>query len=278
MKNIKIYAFSDEASANINNQIDALIRNNLDGMEIRNVDGINISSITKEKAKEVKAKTDAHALSIWSIGSPLGKIDIHDDFKPHLEMFKHTLEIAEILDCKNIRLFSFFMPKKLSADIYKEEIIDRLGKFTEIASNYDITLCHENEKEIYGDIPERCLEIHKYFPEIKAVFDPANFVQCGVDTIKAWEMLKDYVCYIHIKDALIDGHVVPAGSGIGNVQKIARDFIERGGKSFTIEPHLTVFSGFEQLERKGESINTHISFPDNDTAFDTACKCFKNLL
>lgn len=277
MSNIKIYAFSDEVSPSVDQQIDALLRNNLGGMEIRNVDGENISDITKEKAKEVKGKLDANGLCVWSIGSPVGKIHIQDDFEKHLGKFKCTLEIAEILNAKNIRLFSFFMPKNCDPNIYKEQVFTRLGKFAEAAKDYDITLCHENEKGIYGDTAERCLEIHKRLPTIKAVFDPANFVQCGVDTLKAWELLKDYVHYLHIKDALADGFVVPAGKGLGNVEKITKDFIARGGKNFTIEPHLTVFSGFEALEN-GEELKTRYKFSSNDVAFDTACESFKTLL
>ncbi|MBQ6706251.1 MAG: sugar phosphate isomerase/epimerase [Clostridia bacterium] len=277
MSNIKIYAFSDEASPYIDKQIDALLRNGLSGMEIRNVDGVNIADISKEKAKEVKAKLDAHGLCVWSIGSPIGKIGIQEDFEKHLEKFKHTLEIAKILDAKNIRLFSFFMPKNSDPGVHKEEVLARLGQFVEAAKGYDITLCHENEKGIYGDIPERCLEIHKQIPEIKAVFDPANFVQCHVDTMEAWELLKEYVHYIHIKDALEDGFVVPSGKGIGNVQKIAKDFMARGGKEFTIEPHLKVFSGFEELEQ-GEKFKAHCEFASNDMAFDVACESFKSLL
>ncbi|MBQ7936779.1 MAG: sugar phosphate isomerase/epimerase [Clostridia bacterium] len=277
MSNIKIYAFSDEASPYIDKQIDALLRNGLSGMEIRNVDGVNIADILKEKAKEVKAKLDAHGLCVWSIGSPMGKIDIQEDFEKYMEKFKHALEIAKILNSKNIRLFSFFMPKNSDPGVHKEEVLARLGQFVEAAKGYDITLCHENEKGIYGDIPERCLEIHKQFPEIKAVFDPANFVQCHVDTMEAWELLKEYVHYIHIKDALEDGFVVPSGKGIGNVQKIAKDFMARGGKEFTIEPHLKVFSGFEELEQ-GEKFKAHCEFASNDMAFDVACESFKSLL
>ncbi len=277
MRNIKIYAFSDEASPSVDQQIDALLRNGLSGMEIRNVDGVNISDITKEKAKEVKAKLDAQGLCVWSIGSPMGKIDIREDFEKHMEKFRHTLEIAKILNAKNIRLFSFFMPKDSDPSIYKEQVFARLGQFAEAAKGFDITLCHENEKGIFGDTPQRCLEIHKQFPEIKAVFDHANFVQCHVDTMEAWELLKGYVHYIHIKDALKDGFVVPSGQGVGNVQRIAKDFIACGGKEFTVEPHLKVFDGFEKLEH-GEAFKAHCEFSSNDIAFDTACKSFKELL
>ncbi len=277
MPNIKIYAFSDEASPSVDQQIDALLRNGLSGMEIRNVDGVNISDITKEKAKEVKAKLDAQGLCVWSIGSPIGKIDLQEDFEKHLEKFKHTLELAKILDAQNLRLFSFFMPKNSDPSVHKEAVFARLGRFAEAAKGYNITLCHENEKGIYGDIPQRCLEIHQQFPEIKAVFDPANFVQCHIDTMEAWELLKEQVHYMHIKDAMEDGFVVPSGQGVGNVQRIAKDFMARGGRDFTVEPHLKVFGGFEKLEQ-GEAFKAHCEFASNDIAFDTACQSFKELL
>ena len=56
MNNIKIFAFADEASPNIDEQITALKRNSLSGRERRNVDGVNISDITLEKAKELALK------------------------------------------------------------------------------------------------------------------------------------------------------------------------------------------------------------------------------
>ena len=278
MNDIRLYAFSDEASADIDKQIKALIRNNLQGMEIRNVDGTNVSDITADKAKEVKNKLDANGLCVWSVGSPIGKISITNDFDKHLDKFKHTLEIAKILDSHNIRLFSFYTPKIKNPDNYKNEVIDRLGQFCEIAKEYDVVLCHENEKGIYGDTAERCLEIYKALPDLKGIFDPANFVQCGVDTLKAWDMLKEYIYYMHIKDALASGFVVPAGKGVGNVGKIAQEYISLGGTNFTIEPHLIAFKGLKFLERIGEKRQMTYKYSDSDTAFDVACNSFKDLL
>ncbi len=279
MDKYKIFAFADEADSSIDGQIKAMKRNNLQGLEIRGVDTTNISDISVEKAKEVKKKLDDSGLITWSIGSPIGKIEINDDFEAHIEKFKHTLEIAKILNSDNVRIFSFYIPENEEAEKYKSKVIEYLNKLSEIANPYNITLCHENEKGIYGDIPERCLEILKAVPLLKGIFDPANFVQCGVDTLKAWGMLKEYIFYMHIKDALYDGFVVPAGAGNGNVDAIVKDYIKNGGKYFTIEPHLTVFSGLAALERPGEETKiTDFKYPDSNTAFDAACDAFKNIL
>ena len=277
---MKIYAFADEASANIDEQIKAMKENKLDGLEIRNVDGVNIAEISDSKAKEVRKKLDNACLRVWTIGSPIGKIDIEkDDFALHTEKFKRTLELADILGAENIRLFSFFVPSENRTD-YKDKVIERLGCFCEIAKGSGITLCHENEKGIYGDIPERCLEIHKALPEIKAIFDPANYVQCGVDTLKAWELLKGYVKYLHIKDALADGNVVPAGKGIGNIKYILDEFKKLGGDSVTVEPHLTVFDGLKGLEKEGDpsAIGEVYKYATAKEAFSAAVSALRELI
>ena len=278
---MKIYAFADEASPFIDGQIIALKENGLDGLEIRNVDNVNVSDISDAKAKEVRKKLDDAGLSVWSVGSPIGKTDIvKDNFDLHTEKFRRTLEIAEILGAKNIRLFSFYIPKDSDPSEYRNEVIERLGKFIGIASETGIELCHENEKGIYGDNAERCLEIYKALPEMKAIFDPANFVQCGVDTMPAWEMLKIYVKYLHIKDALPDGNVVPAGKGSGNLAYILSDYRKMNGTALTLEPHLKVFAGLSALETEGEksAVGEIYSYKTNEEAFRAAADALKALI
>lgn len=277
---MKIYAFADEASPIIDEQIKAMKENGVDGLEIRNVDSVNIAEISDSKAKEVREKLDNACLRVWTIGSPIGKIDIEkDDFTLHTEKFKRTLELADILGAENIRLFSFFTPAE-NRDSYKDKVIERLGTFFEIAKGSGITLCHENEKGIYGDTPERCLELHMALPEIKAIFDPANYVQCGVDTLKAWGIIKPYVKYLHIKDALADGSVVPAGKGIGNVKYILDDFKKLGGNSVTVEPHLTVFDGLAALEKEGDAsvIGEVYKYSSAEEAFAAAVSALRGLI
>ncbi len=280
MKNIGLYAFADESSPFIDEQITALLKNGYNGVEMRTVDEISISDITVEKAKEVKKKFDDAGLKIWSLGSPLGKIEMDkDEFAPHLEKVKHTLELANILGAENIRMFSFYIPKDKAPEPYRNEIIDRLGQMVEAAKGTGVTLCHENEKGIYGDIPERCLDILESVSGLGAIYDPANFIQCGVDTKKAWEILGSRIKYMHIKDAGEDFKVVPPGEGIGNIPYIVGEFIKGGGNAFTVEPHLSAFTALKSLEREGEESNVgDFRFKSKPEAFDYACQTFKGIV
>ncbi len=276
---MKIYAFADEASPLLSGQIEAMHRNGLNGLEIRGVDGINVSDLTIEQARDIRYKLDAAGLVVWSIGSPIGKISITDAFEPHLEKMKHTLKIAEVLGAKNLRLFSFYIPAGEKPEDYKDEVFARLKQFVAAAEGKDITLCHENEKDIYGDIATRCLEIHQEIPQLKCILDPANFVQCGQDPLEAWNMLHSYIHYLHIKDAMKDGRVVPAGKGIGKVPAILDSFAAQGGDAVTVEPHLAVFEGLKDLEQGANTseINS-FTYASNDEAFDAACNALKELL
>jgi len=277
---LRLYAFADESSAMIDQQIDAMHRNGLSGLEIRNVDGTNVAQITLEKAKEVRKKLDDAGLITWSIGSPIGKIHIEkDDFAAHLEVFKHVIDVAHVLGSENIRMFSFYIPQDKDPTGYKNEVIDRLGQLLTIAEGSGIDLCHENEKGIYGDIAKRCLELHQALPSLKGIFDPANYIQCGQDTWEGWQMLRSYIKYLHVKDALVDGNVVPAGHGIGNLREIIADFKKMGGNALSVEPHLTVFDGLAKLEENGDVSKVgKFVYPSPSDAFDAACNALKVLL
>ncbi len=279
MNGLKIYAFADEASGQIAGQIAAMRRNGLDGLEIRGVDGQNIADITGDKAREVRRRLDDAGLSVWSMGSPIGKTGIEsDDFDAHLDKLRHILTLADLLGAKNVRIFSFYVPQGRAAE-YRGRVMERMGRMLEAARGSGIALCHENEKGIYGDMADRCLDLLTEFPELEGIFDPANFIQCGQETLPAWEMLKGRIRYLHIKDALRDGRVVPAGCGIGHVPEILADFRARGGRAVTVEPHLSVFDGLKELEREGNRTEVDLySYASSDEAFDAACGALKAMI
>ncbi|MBQ8418819.1 MAG: TIM barrel protein [Clostridia bacterium] len=274
---MKLCAFADEASPSLAGQIAALSRNGISSLEIRGVNGKNIKDITVCEAKDIKNTLEANGISVWSMGSPIGKIALDGDFEAHLGDFKRILETADIFGAKHIRMFSFFPVEGMEQEKTKALVFERIERLLAVTPEH-ILLCHENEKDIFGENAENCLALHEAFPRLRAVFDPANFVQCGVDTKKAWEVLKNYVEYLHIKDAVLDGTVVPAGRGLGNVPYIVKEYLSRGGEVMTLEPHLFDFTGLSALEN-GKVTSLGIShYRDNDEAFDAASEALKTIL
>lgn len=253
INNITISGFADEISPSLDKQIEVIKKLGISHIEMRGVNGKGLVEYPLDEVKKIKEKLDENGISLSAVGSPIGKIQITDPFEEHFELFKHTVEIAKIMETPYIRMFSFFMPEGEEPEKYKDEVFRRLGMFVEYAKQQDVILLHENEKEIYGDVAVRCKEILDEFvcDNFHAVFDFANFVQCKQDTKEAYEMLKPYISYIHIKDAMWEsGKVVPAGYGDGNVKEILADLIKNGYEGvLSLEPHLADFSGFSALEQ-----------------------------
>ncbi len=273
---IRLCAFADEASPAVAGQIEALQKNGIGLLEVRGVNEKNISEITLKETRELKKMLDASGIKVWSIGSPIGKYPLDADVEPHLGTFRDIVEKAQILGATRIRLFSFFPTEGEAEEETRKKTLDRLHRICELTPD-GIVPCHENEKGIFGENIDRCLEIHRALPKIRAVFDPANFVQRGIDPLPAWDALSPYVDYIHIKDALADGGVVPAGEGDGHVAEIIRRYVTQGGQVMTLEPHLMDFVGLAGLEN-GESLKHAVAFRDNREAFDVAANALKNIL
>lgn len=250
MNNILITGFFDEVHEDFTIQVKAMKKLNINYLEIRGVNGRNITSFTLTEAKELKKQMERENIKISAIGSPIGKIFINEPFEKHLELYKHTIELAHIFETKYIRIFSFYLPND-NID-YRNEVLRRLKIFVEIAQKENIILLHENEKNIYGDTTDRILDIINTInsPYFKLTFDFANFIQCGVKPLEAYNKLKDMIEYIHIKDALMHTkEVVPAGLGDGNIYEILTDLIKSGYNGFlSLEPHLGSFKGLKDLE------------------------------
>ena len=242
--------FADEISSDTTVQFEVLNKLGIKYFEPRGIDGKNISELKLEEAKQLKAKMDEFGIKASSIGSPIGKVYLDDDFEVHFELFCHVVEIAKILDAKYIRIFSFYNHDKWNEN-GRQEVTARLSRMIDYAKNKNVILLHENEKDIYGDTAIRCLDLMQelYCDNFKSVFDPANFVQVGENTLDAYDKLKSYVAYMHIKDSQKDGTVVPAGKGEGNIEAILTELFKKGYNGFiSLEPHLGSFDGLANLE------------------------------
>ena len=279
MKQIHLSGFSDEIIPDFHKQLEAIQRLGMSYIEIRGVNSRNISEYTADEAKAIKKALDTYGIRVSAIGSPCGKMNIQDDFESHFHVFQNVLELCKVLETRYIRIFSFYIPAGSEPGQYREQVLADLERMVNYAQKEDVILLHENEKEIYGDMADRCNDVLTYFnsPHLRGVFDFANFVQCRQDTAEAYEQLAGYIDYIHIKDAVWDtGRVVPAGMGDGRVPELLRRFRDGGyGGFLSVEPHLDNFVGFQGLERREDE---HESTANGYEAFSAAANALKAIL
>lgn len=253
---IRISGFSDEIDMDLNVQLQTVKDLGMKYVCLRFANGRSIADFTEEEAKTLLLpKLESYGIGVSSLGSPIGKIPIgsEEDFEKQKVQLRRLCRVAHILDTRFIRVFSFFIPEGTDPDSCRDEVVRKMREFALIAEEEEIILIHENEKDIYGDIGRRCKELLTAVssPVFRAAFDFANFVQCGEDPEKCWDLLWEDVAYIHIKDAVYTSNEnVLCGTGDGKIEKILRRAIcDLKYEGFlTLEPHLVLFDSLQNLE------------------------------
>jgi sugar phosphate isomerase/epimerase len=267
---IRLSAFSDEAGSSIQEQIDAMKRNGISLTELRSIDGKNVSAFTLEEAKEYQRIFEENGISVWSIGSPLGKADIEVDFVEYEKKVRHVCELANIFKTDKIRMFSFW-----HANEKEEKVYDYLRKMVAIGAEYGVYMCHENEKDIFGDIADRVLKIMGNVDGLKYIYDPANFLQCDEPADKTLDLFHGKTEYFHIKDVIVEnGALVPAGYGDGKIKELLARITD--DKVLTLEPHLAIFDAYKSIDNT--EMKHKFTYANANEAFDAAVTAIKGLL
>ena len=269
---IRLSAFADEISANLDEQIAVLRSENIHFIDLRGVWNTNVLDLTDQQITEIQQKLDAHGIGVSAIASPIGKVPIDTPFGEHLQRFERAIALAQFFKTPFIRIFSFYPPAAIedasthtqTADVesnttiahmsdasdtnvtngekdlvdparWRDEVLRRLRELTIQARNANLILLHENEKDIYGDTIARCTDLLQSIndPHFQAILDPANFIQCDqIPYPNAYLELRPWLRYMHVKDALADGTVVAAGEGVARWPEILKQLHTDGYEGF----------------------------------------------
>ncbi len=249
---LKLSGFGDEIDADFEVQLRELRKMDINFIALRNLWGTNILDLSEEQKQKAKALLRHHGVGVSEVGSPLGKVLITDSWEKEWARYEKAMAMAKFFGTPRIRIFSFYFPEGDAPEKHRDEVIRRLREMAERAEMENILLIHENEENIYGWDGAHCADMIRAVnsPCFKAVFDPSNFITTGSRRPYAewWDLLKDDVVHLHVKDKKISGEQVPAGEGDGEFPKVLRGLLEKGYVGFaTMEPHLSVagqFTGF----------------------------------
>jgi sugar phosphate isomerase/epimerase len=257
--------FADEISPDPAEQLATLAAESIKHLELRGAWSVNVADLTAEQVAAFRAAVDGAGVRVSAIGSPVGKIPVGAPLGPELDRMRRVADVAAELGTAIVRVFSFYIPGGDPPERYRQQVIDRMGALAGIAEDRGLVLAHENEKEIYGDTPDRCADVITAVgsPALRATFDPANFVQCGVRPHSdAYALLRPFLVYLQVKDALAaTGEVVPAGEGDGQLRETLTALRDSGFTGFmSLEPHLAQagrfggFSGPQGFRRAAQAL------------------------
>jgi sugar phosphate isomerase/epimerase len=257
---IRLSAFADEIAPDPVEQLDVLARHGIFHVEFRSIHGTNVLDLTEAQHAAFRDLLRTRGFGLSAIGSPIGKIKVHEPFEPHLRRFDRALELAEFYGAPRIRIFSYYLPEGQDPALFRDEVMRRMAEKARIAADRGVTLLLENEKGIYGDTAARVLDILETvdLPALGHAFDPANYLEVGQPIDPAWEMLRSRTVHFHVKDYdTATRKNVPAGAGQGQITRLIADAVAHGYDGFCVlEPHLVVAEasyGFTGPDRFGDA-------------------------
>ncbi len=289
---IRLSAFADEISPDPNEQIAVLRDEGIRHIDLRGAWGVNVLDLYDRQVGDLRRALTDSGIGVAAIASPIGKVPIDAPFDEHLRRFERAITLAHAFDAPCIRIFSFYPPAATatssagtanapvaassgnavapSADslvsgadpaTYRDEVRRRLRELTARARAAGLTLLHENEKDIYGDTVARCVDLLRSVDDdhFVAAFDPANYIQCGQTPYPdAYEAVRPWLRYVHVKDARADGSVVAAGEGVSRWSDLLRCLRADGYDGvLALEPHLAAAGQFQGFS--GPALFRHAS-------------------
>ena len=235
--------FGDEIDPDPAIQAAVLLALGASHIEVRSAWDVNVSELEKEAVERLRGILDEKGLKVSAVASPIGKVDVSLPVEHEVNRLRQIISVAKGLDAKYVRIFSFYRADGQSQEEIRDAVMERMRALAAEAEASGIVLLHENEKGIYGDTPERVLDIMETVasPALRVAWDNANFVQVGVKPYtEGYAMLRPYLEYLQVKDALADtGEVVPAGQGDGELDATIAALKADGFTGFaSLEPHL----------------------------------------
>ena len=238
-------------------------------IEVRSAWGVNVVDLDDDQLENLRGYLARQQMGVSAVASPIGKVDVALDAELEVDRLRRIIRVAHALDTPNIRVFSFFRADGVAVESIRDDVMKRMRLLANLAEQEGVILLHENEKDIYGDTPERVLDLVESVgsPALRLAWDNANFVQVGVRPFTdGFAKLRPYLDYLQVKDAVAaTGEVVPAGQGDGELLETLTALRDDGYAGFaSLEPHLAAqhaLGGFS-----------------GPTAFGAAARSFAGLL
>ncbi len=214
-------------------------------VEMRGAWGVNVVDLTDEQIETYAGTLERWGMGVSAIASPIGKVNIADDPGDELRRLARAIAVAHRLGTGYIRMFSFYRPQGSSAEDVRDPVLKHISALARLAERENVVLVHENEKDIYGDRPERVLDLIESVGSsaLRVAWDSANFVQVGVRPFTdGYAMLRPHLEYLQVKDAIAaTGEVTPAGEGDGQLLETLTALRDDGYNGFaSLEPHLAL--------------------------------------
>jgi len=248
---VKLAVISDEISQDFEHSLKVIKELGAEYVELRTLWNKYIVDFSDNELHEVKRLVNRYGLKVSHVCSPTFKIYINDSkgYEKHLSILRRAIEITKLFDLNYTRIFTFWWQGSL--ELYIDKIVEKLQPAIEIAEKEGVYLIIENEYSCFvGTGNELRLLLDKLKSKwVKVLWDPGNaFFARETPYPYGYEKIKDYVMYMHIKDAAVEnGRFVfkPIGKGMIDYEGQIKDVINKD-IVISLETHYVPPSGSKE--------------------------------
>ncbi|MFM7564427.1 MAG: sugar phosphate isomerase/epimerase family protein [Planctomycetota bacterium] len=176
----------------------------------------NILAADQADLDQIKSLLDKYGLRVSSIGSPIGKIKLHDiqdgtpnQFRPFDSYLEQEVEricaIADFLQAPLVRGFSFYHPRGTSAQNHLSEAAMRLRAIAQRCQAKNLIFGLEVEANLIGQTGELVQQLVEQAgaTNLVSIFDGANLVVQGLSASAVWReylAMRGSLGWVHVKD------------------------------------------------------------------------------
>ena len=205
-----------------NTVMDVASKNGYKGIEIRGVQGeldlTKVSVFSKENIATTKKMMQDRGLKFSDLGSSAAMhLPEGSERQKNLDDAKRFIDLAQQLDCPNVRVFPNNLPKEQDREATLALIAKGLTTLGDYAKGSKVTVVLESHGElVYVADLKKVMEMAEH-PNTGLVWDIHNMWSVTKETpAQVYPALKKYIRHTHIKDAnIVDGkiHYVLMGTG-----------------------------------------------------------------
>jgi sugar phosphate isomerase/epimerase len=181
----------------------------LPGIELRSLNGRAFKDLTNDDVAAISEVARGEGWKIIGCSTPVFKCEIDDakGIREHQEIFKRSLEVAQKLDSKLLRIFTFLRKPNPTEPQRLQRVTQELQKLVDLAKGSGIRVGIENEHSCLVATVDEMLGILSGLPadQVGAIWDPCNVLY--VPDAKPplpddLSRLGARLFHIHLKDAV----------------------------------------------------------------------------
>ena len=237
---------ADEAGKPIETQIQAHKELGWKFIEVRNTAGGCITDVSDEEFERILGLVTGAGMKISCFASQIGNWsrEITGDFEIDRAELARAIPRMQQAGTKFIRIMSWCRGEA-PMDEWRAEALRRVAELVKTAEDGGVVIAHENCSGWASESPANSLEMLETIgsPALGLIYDTANPLAHGKNSMEFANGLKEHVDYLHIKDWQLsqdgDGSGVWPGEGDSEVREQLAAIFTAGYDSFVwIEPHI----------------------------------------